>query len=625
MLSFVALAWNEQVAAATALAAELLARHRDRAEGWNVVQESAGLVVSCRIASGASRFRQVYPLHHKSGVVLGKLFYQSHAPGEIPRPVALDAQQTSSIIQTEGRHLMRHYWGQYVAFLRDSTRRITWALRDPTGAVTCYMSSIGDVQCFFSRLEDFEQLGGPPTTLNRRGLISQIVLPIPCSRATGLNEITALLAGECAEVRSDSSKRSFYWNPLDIAASDAIEDVREAVQLTRQAVRACVHAWATCFDTIMHHLSGGLDSSIVLACLRDAPNAPSVICRNFYGRPGSRMDERQYARLAATTAGCELVESPISEEGLFEVRDILPPAPEPYLPTVVQNDSDMRVQSAMQSGVVPGYFDGEGGDEIFFHHSSDAPTLADFLRGHAFSRRAWQIALEDAAADRVALWRVMRAGLVKGVLRPQPWNFRRQQWQLVEASRQVDSPVPKMIRSEAYQDEQLWHPLFADDISVVPQGKAYHCMTLTIPSEMRAIQPAPDEALLPALVRPLRSQPLIELSLRIPTYVLRTGGQDRGVARRAFQGDLANEIIRRRSKGGGNEALHSALKRNIESVRRRLLNGALVDKGYLDRRTLAAELDLNNPTRLKIALPQIQRYFMTEVWLQRWSSEVPPA
>ena len=66
----------------------------------------------------------------------------------------------------------------------------------------------------------------------------------------------------------------------------------------RECVMDAVRAWASCYSGITLSLSGGLDSSIVYAALRDTPAKAKLTCFHYYPI-GTDIDERHYARLVA--------------------------------------------------------------------------------------------------------------------------------------------------------------------------------------------------------------------------------------------------------------------------------------------------------------------------------------
>ena len=129
-----------------------------------------------------------------------------------------------------------------------------------------------------------------------------------------------------------------------------------------------------------------------------------------------------------------------------------------------------------------------------------------------------------------------------------------------------------------------------------------------------------EEAAAPELVHPLLSQPLVELCLQLPTYLLTQGGRGRALARRAFASELPSEIINRRSKGGLEEHITAVLSRNLAFARSMLLDGELVRRGMLNRVAIE-ELLSGRPTKLSASPGRIHDLIGVEAWLTRW---LPP-
>ena len=100
----------------------------------------------------------------------------------------------------------------------------------------------------------------------------------------------------------------------------------------------------------------------------------------------------------------------------------------------------------------------------------------------------------------------------------------------------------------------------------------------------------------PEPVNPLLSQPLVELCLSLPTWLLTRGGRGRALARRAFAHDIPREIATRQSKGGMEEHVALILQRNLDFARGLLLDGQLVRQGILDRGQVEAALAGRLPT-----------------------------
>ena len=112
--------------------------------------------------------------------------------------------------------------------------------------------------------------------------------------------------------------------------------------------------------------------------------------------------------------------------------------------------------------------------------------------------------------------------------------------------------VPAMIE-EARRSGTFLHPLLRHPRGA-PSGKLWHAHQISQPFDFYDPLGREGDA---ERLSPLFSQPVMELCLRIPTYVLTHGGWDRAVARRAFYHDLPPQIRNRRNKGGIEEHLRS--------------------------------------------------------------------
>jgi asparagine synthase (glutamine-hydrolysing) len=152
----------------------------------------------------------------------------------------------------------------------------------------------------------------------------------------------------------------------------------------------------------------------------------------------------------------------------------------------------------------------------------------------------------------------------------------------------------------------------------MPAGKLLHAFALTWETSPRYDPFEADSD--PVEISPLVSQPLIELSLSIPTYALTHDGRDRAVARRAFADSLPLRIVRRKSKGGQEEHVKDILLSNRELVHDMLVNGQLVRNGYLDNAALQQAL-LYSPSQFKCDPGELMSILFLEAWLSSSSRE----
>ena len=604
MFRYVAFVWNDQDAAVRESARALLQRHSVTGPDWQVAVRGAGIEV--RHAKVGHDACAAYLLAEGGGVVLGNLFARSQEGISAAAPPVLSESESRAMQDTNGRHLIESYWGRYVAFLHDAQARASWVVRDPSGGLPCYLLRCRGVDVYFSWIDDIAGLLDAPLEVNWSYLIATVCFLREHSSGTGLREVSQVLAGECVEMRAGVSKHFFYWDPLQIANTDAIEDLEAAVAAMRQCVRDVVHAWASCYDHLLLSLSGGLDSSIVLACLKDAPSRPRITLFHYYPL-GADLDERAFARAAAAKAGLELLERPrdasFSLQPLLTIHRAAEPTNYPYFLEHSRHEAQLAAEQGA-AAVVIGY----GGDQLFYQERAQwAP--GDFLHRRGLRPRMLRVALDAAQMDQISVWRVLREA-VSGYLAQQRWSV------LQEAGRMRPLLVPAVIE-EARRSAGFLHPLLRHPRGA-PSGKLWHAHQISQPFDFYDPLAREGDA---ERISPLFSQPLMELCLRIPTYVLTEGGWDRAVARRAFYDDLPPQIRNRRHKGGIEEHLRLTLEHNRAFLRELLLDGALVKAGVIDRGRLAEVLS-GKATRIATGSGELLEYAGIEAWLGRWGTIV---
>ncbi len=603
MFRYVAFVWDDADSAARASADALTQRLARHAPELSAVLSRNGLRVFCAdVRAGSS---EPYQLSDGAGVVLGKLFERRAAATSSSAPLALPDDESRKIVSSGGRRLIERYWGRYVAFIHNEAARVTRVLVDPTATLPCFVARFGSVEAYFSRMEDVEQLGSHAFSVNWKyvaAMLCQVQLQIP---STGLNEVSRVLGGECVEHREGRSARSFYWNPLELARSGVIQDPTEAATALREVTRECVHAWASSYRSIVHLLSGGLDSSIILACLKDAAVRPQMACLNYFSA-GSNTDERGYATLAAHSAGCEVIErqrdSTLSLAPLLRIRSCATPMDYFFYLDEGRCEADV----AREHGAAA-VFSGFGGDQLFYR-SHAALAAGDFLMSQGVGPALFEVALDAARMDRISVWAVLGKAARTGLLR-KPWRVQQ------ERKARPKTLIRREVLRDISRDSDLVHPSFQTP-GRTPNGKVFHAYQLLSPAPF--YNPLGSDAD-PEPVTPLFSQPLLELAMRIPTWLLTRGGWDRAVARRAFERDLPRQIVTRRTKGGQEEHAKAILTRNMDFARNLLLDGHLVRERILERDQVAEALS-PGPARLRNGNVELYACLSAEAWVRQWTT-----
>ena len=597
MFRYFGFSWDVSVAAQAAVAQRLDESIRC-AEGWQVAHASPGLRVF--IVGGRAGVNQNYPLPDARGVVLGRLFRRQTGSGA-SRPIDLSASEGQWILQTEGRALVDDYWGRYVAILK-SSRPGAFVLRDPSGTLPCFQKDIEGVAVVFSWLEDLIAFAPhlPTPRVSWDAVAAFVALRHLGGRDTALEGVSQILPGQLTALGESGPSPLTLWSAAAIAGHPIELEPQAAGAQLKQEVMDCIHAWASAYDGLLLRLSGGVDSAILLASLYAMPSAARIACLNYHS-PGSNSDERGYARLAAAKAGLELVERELDVD--FQLEDVLSVSRTPTPETYVGRMGTGRVDAEMaRAHGVRAMFTGGGGDQLFFEHRCTWPA-ADYLARHGLGRGFVRAALDAARLGKVSLWQSMWRALVDRRHRTGP---------LDDLGEFLTLARPEALGA-VRRMERFVHPELLGK-STLPIGKFHQLQMLINPSGY--YDPSLREAA-PELVNPLLSQPLIELCLRLPTWVLTHGGRGRALARRAFAREIPREIAMRQSKGGMEEYIARILQRNLSTARELLLDGNLVRHGLLDRAKVEAAL-AGRVSASGGNVGEIHNCVAIEVWLGRF-------
>ena len=461
----------------------------------------------------------------------------------------------------DGKRILADRWGPYVLFTCDGSSHAV--LRDPSGALPVYYGSHGELGVYASDAGLLEM--GWPVAFRPDLEFIRHWLTFPFLRAarTGAIGVRELLPGTCRRVDPPHREVIEAWSPFTFAGRDvAITSFEEAAALLREEILSTIPALAAADGEVAVQLSGGLDSSIVAAALRHAGVDFRAITFATRG-PGG--DERRFAREMAERCEVELVE--LVEETSRLVFDIGPgnplrPPPNPLLQPLHRAISLQLAH--LGAGVA---LDGAGGDNIFCSLNTAAPAVDAFRRSG--SAAAIRTVREVAQVHGSTFWSAARSAL-RRVRRGAPTRWPRDTMFLApDAAAAAPEPHPWLAPHPSLE------PGTADQIRMV--AGIHHFLTDPVP-------------LVPASLHPLLAQPLLELCLRIPSWLWVAGGRDRAVAREAFRGLVPDAILDRRGKGTLESMFVKGYMAERPRLERFLAEGELAQCGILDGSAVSAYL-----------------------------------
>jgi asparagine synthase (glutamine-hydrolysing) len=596
MHRYVVFTWNETDEPARRQAQRLIERLRSLSTEWRCALSAHG--IAAFHIPPSNMISRCYVLPDKQGLIFGILFPISEDCVTHPLSQLPDSFSAQDLFGSKGSSLASSYWGYYAAFAHDRSRNRHYAYRDISGRLSCFYTENGRVRVFFSHFADVARADVLPVlSINWQFLATYLYLNEPRIAEGGFHQVRELVAGEAIETNGTACASMFPWDPRKICRLPPIDDYALARSKLREMTEHCINAWASVHRRIVHQLSGGFDSAVVLGCLARVPKMPSLTCINRYAGGGDE-DERPYARAAARRSACELVEIDWTAGGLcFDERLFsFAPIARPSLFVLMIPELEYRAALASRHGAV--IWSGEGGDHLFME-SQGVPFAADYAVQRGVTPQLLRLMTQNARYSGVSLWNIAREIYTSG--------FGRGLWKPEKHARGTAVFVNREFLPPAVEDYAS-HPWFFDQADL-PTGKQRH-----VHDYVDVLNREPPSMLANSYEHhPLLSQPLMELCLRIPTYFHLVGGRNRALAHDAFRDHIPNEIFRRESKGGTTTLAVRLLTAATPFIRNALLDGVLTRERLVDRPTVDRILRPGRPYHPEHLLP-IMACLACEIW-----------
>jgi asparagine synthase (glutamine-hydrolysing) len=311
--------------------------------------------------------------------------------------------------------------------------------------------------------------------------------------------------------------------------------------------------------------------------------------------------------MAVAQVGCEHVEMESTAAGVRLAASLeMAPAAEPFS-TLMHLATVGHEQALLARHPATATFTGDGGDCVFGSFCIGEAAVA-YLRRHGPRPAVVRLAAESALVLRQTTWQALGRAL-------RMWLTGRSLMSVdalnVEARRLVCADVVHECEANP-----AVHPWLAG-LQHAPWGAISKLGMLLASPDLYAGQAQPG-AVAPQIVAPIYSQPVIEVALRIPADVLFAGGQDRGLARRAFRGDVPQPILDRVWKDRAGGFHDEIIERNRDWLREIFLDGVLVSEGLLDRSALERAL-APGPAKSDEFPGELLRHLDTEIWARHWT------
>jgi asparagine synthase (glutamine-hydrolysing) len=499
--------------------------------------------------------------------------------------------------------------GMFALALWDRARGRLVLARDRVGKKPLVWARLPDgTVAFASELKALLTLPGLAPEPDLAALDAYLALGYVPGERTGLKGVHRLRPGHLLVFENGSERLERYWQLEQVAQSHKVDD-QEWLERVRSTVAAAVVRRLAADVPLGALLSGGIDSSVVVALMAQSSTGP---VRTFtVGFPDVRYDERDFARAVAERYGTvheEVVLEPDAAETLPRLAAAFdePLGDEAALPTFLICDQARKHVTVALTG--------DGGDESFAGYERYlVPGLA---------RRAAAI---PGAASLGA--RTLRA-LPSGRREPRSRAFRAARFLETAAAPAAEryartlEVFPPLLRRELWAAD-VASVSAAELLGAPPADGIAGLQLLDVATYLAGdLLPKADIASMAhslELRSPLLDREVLELGVSLPDSLKTRGRQGKVALRKAFANELPPEVASRGKTGFG-VPIGRWFRGELRSLAHDVLLG---DRGLFRRSSLERLLD-EHETGARDHAHRLWCLVMLELWL-RTHVEARPA
>jgi asparagine synthase (glutamine-hydrolysing) len=498
------------------------------------------------------------------------------------------------LYEEDGAGFVERLHGMFALALWDGARERLVLARDRLGKKPLLWTRLADgTLAFASELKALLRLPGLAREIDLEAVDEYLALQYVPGDRTALRGIRKLPPGHVLVAEGDSEVIEPYWRPEPTAPSDREEEWLERVRAT---VRDAVRKRLVADVPLGALLSGGIDSSIVVALMAQASAEP---VRTFtVGFSDARYDEREYARAVAGRYGTVHEELEIEADVAATLPRLAAAYDEPLgdeaaFPTYLIAEQARRHVTVALAG--------DGGDEAFAGYER---YIAHGLAGRV-----------PGAAARVAA----------SALRVLPAARREPRSTLFRAGRLLDvaaaSPDERYGRlMEVFPLElrrRLWAgPGRARPVRLVPQRPGITGLQLLdlatyLPGDLLLKADIASMAHSLELRSPFLDHEVVALGLALPDSLKTRGREVKVALRRAFASDLPPQVAARGKTGFG-VPLGRWFRVDLREMARDLLS---TDRGWFRASEVTRLLDEHESRRADHG-HRLWCLLMLELWVR---------
>lgn len=268
----------------------------------------------------------------------------------------------------KGTEMLQLLNGIFAFAIWDDRSRVLFVARDGVGVKPLYYTSTSRGLLFASELKAFMDIRDVDWGLNPTALRAYMTYHWSPGEETMVRTIKKLLPGHAFIARGDQIVRIWQYYDLPYSQPPRSMKAKDAVELVRESVRSAVERQMVADVPVGAFLSGGLDSSSVVAFAKANANGEQLPCFTIrFNKNGARQEgieeDLPYARRVAKHLGVSLEEVDVGPEALHLLPKIIYMMDEPQADVAPINT--YLISSLARDRGIKVLLSGMGGDDIF--------------------------------------------------------------------------------------------------------------------------------------------------------------------------------------------------------------------------------------------------------------------
>jgi asparagine synthase (glutamine-hydrolysing) len=317
-----------------------------------------------------------------------------------------DCETALHLYRQHGADFANGLRGMYAIAIRDpGTNGGAGSLvlaRDPFGIKPLYYTQSGSGFAFASEPQALIAADLVTPELCPRSREELLQLQFTTGRETAIRGIQRVLPGETLVVEDGRIVREIRRCAIPAGPPEEMNE-DEALERLRRALIDSVNVHQRSDVSYGMFLSGGIDSSTVLALMRELNEAPVRAFTIGFDDPGAT-DERDHARSVAAAAGAAFEAVGFAEDDFWQLLPAIASALDDPVADYAVLPTFMLARFARERGIKV-VLTGEGGDEMFAGYGRYRRALRHRIFGGRTMRAAGAFDRLDVLSCRPVAWR----------------------------------------------------------------------------------------------------------------------------------------------------------------------------------------------------------------------------